>query len=250
MSDIDLWFGDSWVIGSELWNTTPKRETPKKIFPWRGLGDNPYHAFSTLTSFARQRTFYNFAKTGGSSHFALYNLISFLKNNYKDSNKYTAFLCLTGETRNFSINLNDEMLHYNINFTDEHRDEGILNEYKFDPGLSVYENTLTLNYFNTLCQQHDIELIIVPLWTTNFIYDRVNTIPENNWLLTENTLVELSFGKKFTDILCRLDNRKILYLDDKIYNKYFTPSIDHPNTEGHKMLANTLLEKLDARTKI
>lgn len=222
--NVDLWFGDSWPIGTEL--GSPNDSIDKSIYPNAKLGvDNPMLAFPQHVSNHRQHPVINFARGGSSLDFALYSLMSFCKNTYDSGKTYTAFLCLSEQARGFGIS-------------------GVLNKHfhfgrgspksKFD--LYIYDSMIALNSFYLICNKYNIDLKIIPIFS-NFdfpaILSNIQFIEEHNWVCHES-ITYLTFGEHMRDADGNMD-----------FDKYWIrPNEMHANAVGHKIIADKIISLL------
>jgi hypothetical protein len=237
---MDLWFGDSWPIGCELGKLDDT--FPRVLFPYARVGrDNPLKAFSTIVSENRNQQFVNFAKSGASIEYALYQLVKFCKKRNSflktSSEQLTAFLCLTAQIRGFGFEyVTGRDIHY-------------VNEYQNRKSITpVYDSLIALNSFYAICKMHNINCVMIPIFCDLLIPDNLqNIVLFDDSLLTNTSLVELTFGNKL--------------IDDALYDQemheadiyahlasldWISPNKMHPNEQGHIKLANKLSELLDS----
>ncbi len=251
---MDLWFGDSWPIGQELGPKLTKIQNLKYCYQYKDAfntfpnmqpaeGDNPILAFPTLVSNHRKSEFINFAKTASSIEYALFQLITFCSANREKlksspESYYTAFLCLTAQIRGFGIDhLTGKQIHY-FNNSRKSIDE-----------TAIYDSLITINSFYAICRLYNINCVIIPIFCDLLIPEDFRQIVLfKSALLTEISLVELTFGEKF------IDNK--LYDTGITEHEYYsllsskswiTPNKMHPNVIGHKQLAYKLIELLENR---
>lgn len=231
---MDLWFGDSWPIGSELGTRTDTFD--EQIFPNAVLGrDNPLKAFPHHVSGWRNQSYINFARGASSIDYALYQLITFCTTSYKSSERYTAFLCATAQNRGFGISasLNKEIIYCN-------------NENKTQYDLFIYDSIISLNCFYSVCVAHNITCYIIPIFCDLILPSSLqNTILFKDSILTNSSLVEETFGIKFIE-------DAFTYIEDKHHGSgtcarydWIRPNLMHPNAQGHKKLAYKLIELLE-----
>lgn len=235
---MDLWFGDSWPIGCELGK--PGDKIPKVIFPHARVGkDNPFKAFSTIVSTTRDQQFLNFAKSGGSIEYALYQLVKFCKKRNSiiksSTEQLTAFLCLTAQIRSFGYEyISGKELHY-------------VNDYQNRKSITpIYDSLMALNSFYAICKMHNIKCVMIPIFCDLIIPDNLEHIVLfDKSLITKTSLVELTFGSKLIDD--ELYKQEIHEID--IYSHlesldWISPNKMHPNENGHLKLANKFIELL------
>lgn len=233
---MDLWFGDSWPIGSELGTTTDIFDN--SIFPNVLLGrDNPLKAFPHFVSTHRNTPYINFSRGSSSIEYTLNQLLKFCKNVYNPKIKYTAFLCATAQNRGFGVSgeLNKELHYCNKR-----------NKTQYD--LFIYDSIIALNSFYTICHMYKIECHIVPIFCNLILPENFSElILFNDTLLTDTSLVEETFKTKFIeDALQYIDDEKLtLDLDPCSHLDWITPNKIHPNIIGHRKLAYKLIELLE-----
>lgn len=236
---MDLWFGDSWVIGEELGRDTDNFDL--NTFPNAKLGrDNPLKAFPTLISQFRKQKFINYAKVASSIDFALFQLTLFCKNRRDliedTSNPLTAFLCTTAQIRGYGF---DHILDKHMHYYNARR--------KSD--TPIYDSVVAINSFYNLCKLNNIKCIVIPIFCDLTIPNSIERIVLfDDAIVTKTSLVELTFGEKFIDD--RLyeqnlsENEIYLHLSSK---DWISPNVMHPNIIGHKKLAYKFIELLENR---
>lgn len=222
--NVDLWFGDSWPIGTELGSSTDSIDL--SIYPNAKLGiDNPMLAFSQHVSDHRQNKLINFARGGSSLDFALYSLLSFCKSKFDPKINYTAFLCLSEQARGYGIsNLLKKHFHFSRGNPKS----------KFD--LYVHDSMVALNSFCLICKNFGIDLKIIPVFS-NFEFpeqfDNINFIEDHNWVCKES-ITYLTFNEHMCNDKGEVD-----------FNKHWiVPNEMHANAYGHKMIANKIISLL------
>jgi hypothetical protein len=267
---MDLWFGDSWAIGSELGinefkgcselislkrrqriysfkkhRSDTSNVFDRHIFPNAVDGiDNPLKAFPAFVSAHRNQRYINFAMAGGSVQFALHQLVTFCSSNAdkltKNTTKYTAFLCLTVLVRSFGIHSMTTKHHHRFN------------NIKLDNNTVVYDSLMAINCFYATCKMYNIDCVIIPIFCDLTIPDNTafnELILFNNSILSHTSLAELTFGDKLfaldvsTNIEVAVENFSI----DIKSKEWITPNTSHPNELGHKKLAHKLIELLENR---
>ena len=234
---VDLWFGDSWTMGAEIAKYLPLpsgEHIPKSIFPNLSAIDRPDMAFPALVSSNRQHQFINFGCTSSSYDFALFSLIKFCKNNYVKNNKYTAFLCTTGQTRNFGINLLGQGKHYQL----------MPNQVKFivDPAYAIYHTTNVLNLFYHICKQHNIQLVLIPVWCIFQAEPSINMVPDQHWMMHDTITDHLFGGFPIDNHELSDTNKTVLAQIEQL--DWVHPCLGHPNHESQSMIADFIISKI------
>lgn len=222
--NVDLWFGDSWPIGTELGTLESLKSIDKNIYPYARLGDDPTLAFSHHVSEFRQHEILNLARGGSSLDFALYNLMSFCRNKHNPNINYTAFLCLSEQGRAFGMS---GLLNKHFHFTAGRKS-------KFD--LYMYDSIIALNSFYLICKNYNIELKILPVFS-NFTFpislNHINFIEESNWICKES-ITYLTFGEHMRNADGEVDFDK----------DWIKPNKQHANAAGHKLIADKIINLL------
>jgi hypothetical protein len=231
---MDLWFGDSWPIGSELGAITDTFD--KNIFPNVEIGrDNPLKAFPHYISTYRNQSYINFSRGASSIDYALHQLIKFCTTAYSTSEQYTAFLCATAQNRGFGIS---SALSKDIHYGN--------NENKTQHDLFIYDSIISLNCFYSVCTIHNITCYIIPIFCDLILPPNLqNLVLFKDSILTNSSLVEETFNTKFIE-------DSYTHIEDKYHGSgicaqydWIRPNLIHPNVQGHKKLAYKLIELLE-----
>jgi hypothetical protein len=233
-----LWFGDSWPIGSEL--GSPNDNFDSQTFPNVLIGrDNPTKAFPHLVSKYKNTPYINFAKGGSSIDYALYSLLNFCKNKIDKNVKYTAFLCLTAQTRGFGI-LYSQNKFIDYNYSDDR------NDLKTDLDMCIYESVIALNCFYLLCNKFNIDCKFIPIFCDLIIPEHMEHIfIADEAVITVKSLVELTFGTPFLE-----NNFSTISPDSDTLTgigslEWVRPNLSHPNMMGHRKLAYKIIELIE-----
>lgn len=250
MKKLDLWFGDSWTIGTDLFDEMYKID--KSVSPelhYQRLSktgrfphltrdwSHPEYAYSGLTSKARGVDYKNFSFPGASIEFGLYNLLNFIKTEYNKDTEYTVFFCASGNIRSFFIDdlkkdhvhvhpyLQRETKESDHNFTEKKHKEQFYNE---------YNNTRTLNHVVMLCKQYNMKLHLIQTWEEIELHPFIDAFNLTTKFLFPRTLFEQTFGDEFYLIFDTEKDINVRYMN-----------ADHPNLKGHYYLHKKLMEFLD-----
>jgi hypothetical protein len=243
---IDLWFGDSWVIGSELGEYYGKKTLSKKFFPAHHENCRADLSFAKLVSDHRDSVYFNFAIDGGSYNHAYYQLVKFCKK-HKNLTNATAFLCTTGQTRDFALDFFDEQHHFipHVFRSPDTR----FDLHKSDLKFSLYDSTVILNSFYHACHYYGIRLIIIPIWCIFEENRHVYSIPDENWLIPrDQNITSMTIFKNYpiSNMEPQSGEPDALLANHK-QNQYIYPCQLHPNTEGHKKIASKIIELLQQK---
>lgn len=239
---MDLWFGDSWVIGSELINEKPAPRLNIARYPNAKVNrDRPDSAFPHYVSAYRNRKYINFAKGASSIEYALSQLIKFCTSSYNPEKQYTAFLCVTTQNRGYGFSFTTGKEHHYCN--------GL---FKSEQDLCIYDSIVALNSFYAVCKMHNIECFIVPVFCDVLI-------PTKHVLFLDSLITLTNLVK---------ETYNIDFIETAMYNPYIEenatepdhpcskvaqlnwikPNYNHPNIQGHKDLAKTLIKLLSEKS--
>ena len=127
MERIDIWFGDSWTIGSELQSDFTKaeiREFSKSTVPnFRDKSQNPFLSYPYLVSKYRKTVYENYAIAGGSYEFAYFQMCNWYANNkFRQDCEYCFWVQTTASSRGFGIDHNYKRHHF-LGIKQYHRGE-------------------------------------------------------------------------------------------------------------------------------
>jgi hypothetical protein len=264
IDDVLLWFGDSYVIGSELshhYGEMTDEKIKEKIFYFdkriRYDRHRPDLAFPVLASDNLGLDYYIVGCGGGSISRIATDLLEFVKNIKQHNKKYKAIFALpTQYSRCFYV----DNEHKGFSETDN----DIL---KHQLRFGRFETTLLINLIYTTCLIYDIEPYFISVWSKIELTEYLNIVPEDRWLLPKNiTLVEKSwdfpdppdswrnfykvkFLERYKDnilykIIAHPLNYFLLKRNNETFNRYVWPCGNHPNIYGHRMLADTLIGML------
>lgn len=239
---MDLWFGDSWPIGTELAKEIPSSKLNIAMFPNVNLKrDRPNYAFPHYVSAYRNRKYINFAKGASSIEYALSQLIKFCTSLYDPKKQYTAFLCVTTQNRGYGFSFTTGIEHH---YSD--------NLFKTDRDLCIYDSIVALNSFYAVCKMHNIDCIMVPVFCDVLV--PTNHVLFLDSLITPTNLVKETYNIDFIETAMynpyleknatELDHQcsQVAELD------WIKPNYNHPNVQGHKDLAKTLTKLLVEKT--
>ena len=270
-----LWFGDSWVIGSELYKE-PRLRTGKvdpetggfanayvspKYVPNATFGYNmPNFVFGRKVSDTIGAKHWNFGFSGGSISFALYNLYQWIKQYPKElEHNNIVFLGTTAQSRDFA-RTEEDLCHYHQNIQRHAERHKVFFKDKLRPLIpfSEYESTKTINEMYSVCKAHNIKFYIFNVWGPIHMVEEINLVPDECWLIKKtDTLFGLTTGTNYVDILgmpitkgtTENEYQAIEFRVNKshpTHKEYIHPCQFHPNLHCHDQMANKLLEILDA----
>lgn len=253
MERIDIWFGDSWTIGSELpsnLSSSEIRTFTKTGFPnFRDNTQNPIDSYPALVSKHRGATYQNFGIAGGSYEFAYFEMCNWFANNkFNDKNEYTFFLQTTASTRGFGIDYNYKRHHFQ---GIKQYSRGKLLDFQKSknlPEFADFDANMILNSIYCLCKANYIKLKIIPLWTGMNLVPEVNIVPDSKWISPAHTnMLQHIFGDNvFPDggiDTTLIPNEEIISTIGQY--DYIAPNECHPNKEAHKRIAEYILFKTD-----
>lgn len=248
---MDLWFGDSWTIGSELAQHYGAYTSDRKAYPNMHDNARPDLAFPTLVSNARQQEFVNFASDGGSYSYALDQLVRHAKHN--DIAGANVFLCTTGQTRDFAVcDITRQPQHFIPHVLREVSDRFVAQ--KSETRFATYDTTVLLNAFYHACEYHGAILRIVPVWCGFEAHDDLLDIPRVHWMLSpESKLIDQTFfaDQKFPISNIEVESESTVNIFTQLFgNEYITPCMLHPNPQGHALIAQEILNITDPGCKL
>lgn len=250
MRKIDVWFGDSWTIGSELLNNaTPLEHAElkhyfkkhKQHFPNVDLAQNPLDSYAALVSKHRNAEYMNFASAGGSYQYAYFQMCQWWsKRMYDTDAEYTFWLQTMPDTRSFGID-NDFVWHHFLGI------DSTFDQTKTNPTFSAYEAQSTLNSVYTFCKMLNIELKLVPLWVGHNVLAEMNIIPESVWISTPNkNMLSTIFGDTvFADGGIDTKDLTVEQIQSIIKQyDFIQPNLCHPNKQAHKDIAEYIIKNI------
>jgi len=255
MERIDIWFGDSWTIGSELpsnLTSSEIRTLSKTGFPnLRDNTQNPHVSYPALVSEYRGAKYQNFAIAGGSYEFAYFQMCNWFANNkFNDKNEYTFFLQTTASTRGFGIDYNYKRHHFQgiRQFS-----RGKLLDFQKSknlPEFANYDANIMLNSIYTLCKANYIKLKLIPLWIGFTVVPEVNIVPQRNWMAdpTKNMLQDIFSKNVFPDGGIDTTNMSTADIINEIQGyDYIAPNDSHPNKEAQNTIAEHIITTLGSK---
>ena len=252
MERVDIWFGDSWTIGSELQSNLTSAEIRsynKTTIPnFRDNTQNPFLSYPYLVSKHRGTTYENYAIAGGSYEFAYFQMCNwYTKGNFKSENEYTFWLQTTASSRGFGIDYNFKRHHFQgiRQFS-----RGKLLDFqraKGSPEFVDFDANIVLNAIWHFCKANYIKLKILPLWTGVKLLPELNIIPEGKFFEHRSTnMLKNIFGENVWPDggidTADMENEDIIKQIQQ-YN-YIAPNDCHPNKEGHERIAEYIINKL------
>jgi len=243
---LDLWFGDSWTIGSELAQHYGGFTGDRTPYPNMHDNARPDLAFPTLVSRARQYDMINFAQDGGSYAYALDQLMRYAKNNCIDG--CDVFLCTTGQTRDYGVcDITRKEQHFLPHVLREVSDRFVAQ--KSETRFATYDTTVLLNAFYNTCEMHGAVLHIIPVWCGFEAHEDLLDIPEHHWLYPrDKKLIDKSFyvDKQFPISNIEVESESTVNIFTELFgNEYIAPCMLHPNPVGHGLIAKEILNILN-----
>lgn len=227
-----FWFGDSWAAGSELAYTTSKyrgqlRDRLTSVDPFSVLYKNfsernrPDLAFPALITEELNLDSYYYVVGGASIeqfYFFLFDCIKQFK--VKDS---IAIFALPTQWKRFQYISNDNQFCRH-NKKDDIVKHELIHKVQLERGY--YDTTILLNLLYHVCIANRITPYFFSCWQEVKIIESLNIIPKGNFLFPlSTTLVNLGWESSTV----------------KMHNPDIYPNKGHPNIEGQKKLAKTLL---------
>jgi hypothetical protein len=284
---MDLWFGDSWTIGSELGLNELKdrpefrslKQRAALFLNKRGGSariDNDYgvmsqSAVNSTSNFFDKHIFPNAIHGLDDPLNAFPAFVSAHRNqryiNFAMGGSSVQFalhqlvtFCssnadnLTKNTTKHTafLCLTALIRSFGINsITNEHH-HWYNNNLKLDNNTVIYDSLMAINCFYTTCKMYNIECVIIPIFCDLTIPDNTTfneLILFNDSILSRTSLVELTFGDK----LFSLDSSNNMEVAIKNFStaikskEWVKPNTSHPNELGHIKLAHKLIKLLENR---
>jgi hypothetical protein len=236
MNNIDLWFGDSYMVGAELsYSHGPYTLNADNHLFVRPERDRPDLAYPHLVSTQRNVPYINLGKGGSSIEFQVMKLTQFCKNTHNfNTTNYTAFFSLPPQDRGFKITNQGKEIHEKS--TD--RKWWHMNK---ELDVTVYNATKLINYLYLLCKEYNITPWFFSQVSLVELNNEIDIVPEENWLVSKNTcLINESFG--LTECISSWEDRD--NQNNPSFFVYIRPCENHPNILGHRVIAETILKKL------
>ena len=252
MERVDIWFGDSWTIGSELQSNLTSAEVrtlQKTNIPnLRDNTQNPFLAYPYLVSYHRNATYENYAISGGSYEFAYFQMCNWLANKKLDSeNEYSFWLQTTAASRGFGIDYNFKRHHFQG--IEGFKTDNLLDfqKTKGSPEFVDYDANIILNAIWSFCKANYIKLRILPLWTGVNLLPELNIVPEGKFFESPNTnMLKNIFGENVLPDggidTADMENEQIIKQIQQY--DYISPNDCHPNKDGHQRIAEYIINKL------
>lgn len=250
MNKTDVWFGDSWVIGTGLYDEIyqqDKSKTPELHYQeLKHTGrfpnltrdwSHPEYSFASLTSKERDVEYINFAFPGSSIEFQLLQLTKFFKNIYQPNINYTVFFCVSGNTRAFFVD-DIENKQYHVHpkgqLSKESEHNFLIDKWEV-PVFFEYNNTRVLNQVVALCKNYNVKLHLLSTWEQMTTSKHIDIFDLSTHYLLPGTLFNETFGDEIYNVWNDEDNEiNINYINDY-----------HLNLLGHKQMHVKLMEALD-----
>ena len=252
MERVDIWFGDSWTLGSELQSNLTSAEVrtlQKTTVPnLRNNTQNPFLAYSYLVSKHRGATYQNHAIAGGSYEFAYFQMCNwYTKKQLNSDNEYTFWLQTTAASRGFGIDYNFKRHHFQ---GIKQFSRGKLLDFqraKGSPEFIDFDANMILNAIWNFCKANYIKLKILPLWTGVTLLPELNIVPEGKFFESPTTnMLKNIFGENvFPDgglDTVDMENEQIIKQIQQY--DYIAPNDCHPNKLGHQRIAEYIINKL------
>ena len=236
ITEIDLWFGDSYTVGSELaYHYGEYRlNNPAHRFV-NTERERPDLAFTHIVSSVRNKEYINLGSSGSAIGSQLYKLIKFCKTEYDGSKSYTAFFSLPISDRFFKINNNGE--HIIGNGSD------CSNYTIMDIDYVKYNTTITLNTIYLICKEFNIKPWFFSQLLPIEVFDELDLIPPENWLIPKDSwLLKEAWGLNEPVLKWRwlrtVMNPPVQFVE------YVKPCGNHPNIQGHEKIADLIIQLL------
>lgn len=250
MRKIDVWFGDSWTIGSELLNNARPIEQAEfrhyfkkhnQYFPNRNRAQNPLDSYAALVSKHRNAEYMNFASAGGSYQYAYFQMCEWWSKRMYDADaEYTFWMQTMPDTRSFGID-HDFVRHHFLGI------DNTFDQTKTNPAFSAYEAQTILNSVYTFCKMLNIELKLVPLWVGHNVLAEMNIVPDDVWISTPNkNMLSMIFGDNvFADGGVDTKDLTVEQIQSIIEQyDFIQPNLCHPNKQAQAAIAEYIIKNI------
>ena len=235
------WFGDSWVVGSEL--------------DIEAGSNADRYTFAKLVSDHYQAECVNLGLPGTSND--LLPLV--LKDNLKDIDPENdiLFFCLTSSARVTMFDDNKQALTILPSIQDKarrHNEHPYWREwYKYfdNKNNQIYNYDHTINLMSFWCKHLEIKFYMLNLFTTvtDSIFDLTSP---SDWLLPKDQclanfifpVTDIEFGGIVIEDRAWLTNDQWTQ-QQKAIAQYISPCQNHPNIAGHQKIANKLIKIIE-----
>ena len=253
MERIDIWFGDSWTIGSELQSDFTQaeiREFSKSSVPnFRDKTQNPFLSYPYLVSKHRKTVYENYAIAGGSYEFAYFQMCNWYANNkFRQDCEYCFWVQTTASSRGFGID-HDYKRHHFLGIKQYHRGELLdFQRAKGSPEFVDFDTNMMLNAIWNFCQSHYIKLKILPLWTGVNLLPELNIVPPEKFFnhpasnMLKNIFGENVFPDGGIDTTDMANDEIIEQI--RQYD-YIASNDSHPNKQAHERIAEYIINRLE-----
>jgi hypothetical protein len=234
MNKIDLWFGDSFVVGSELAElvgdyTLGAFDIHPHCRPYR---DRPDLAFPHIVSTARQTPYINFGRGGSSIEFQLQQLTNYCKNNIIKDKEYTAFFCLPFQSRGFFID--KEGQHQHVRLSEKTT--------QIEIAANNYRTTILTNHLYLLSKEYGITPWFMSIVTIIELDDSLDIIPKECWFIPKDScLVNEALDLNIEKHIHYVD---LMRTENSLFQKYVYPCELHFNLVGNETISNFILRQL------
>jgi hypothetical protein len=224
---MDLWFGDSWVVGSELAKLHGKYEGDQRTYNNSTYGDTnavdftkcrPDLAFPNLVS----KSHINLGANGTGIEYCLWRLHNYLLRGGKADR---AFFGLSHIGRKTSVRNDGKIVKSEARRWWSDND---------DLENTHYHTANLTNTLHLMCEAYNIKAYFFPLWCPAKMgrWSMFSKIPSDRWLVDPNsTLAEQAFD--FNVPVRDWKKNK----NAEPYQLYIAPCRNHPNKQGHEKIA-------------
>jgi hypothetical protein len=225
-----IWFfGDSWPAGCELELFLDTKDT--------SITAVPELAFPAMVGKLLNKTVINMAKTGASQEFMIESV---LQSNINPND--IIIFCCTAKTRRMYRRPNGTIWERQFN-----HDSDYVNPYEDE---RVSSHCLSLLYY--MSQARKANTYFFNLFDcVHYMDPMYQEIPENCWLIPiQESVLSYLYDSDFFhqwDHHHNGDFRQWLDTECLAVQKYIRPCQAHPNLDGHKLIAEYLVEQLRKR---
>ena len=226
------WFGDSWVKGAELELSVPAHEVKNCVFP-------------KLVSDYFGANCKNYGIVGSSTDIIPLNFFKIVNTINTDD---IVFFCLTGRNRISILDNNGDP--YFIKASDTDKKSNLWYKFFDSKHQAIYNYDKTINLLYLWCKELKIKCYFANIFHKEET-EIFNLIPDDRWILPKNHFLAQDIVYINDEVLNEVvsnDMPNITLADwdlqKQMIKKYFSPGKSHPNVDGHKKIAELIIEKL------
>lgn len=231
MNKILVTFGDSWVWGDELPDTTR----------------NSVVFGAVLKDMLNYNTFVNYGIRGGSIGNMAVSLEKFLATEYDPSNEYLLVFGLTTASRSLGYSSSEETwfeLFHGIQHSDRQQEiSKFYHAYMCDPQYQATMANIYLGAIQSACLSRNIKfLMFAEFEDYTDLLESPSAFVNKKYFYNSGKEITRAFGIN-DPLTSKLENGKVIVpnlVESFANNPNFNPGARHPNEQGHRIIAEQL----------